>query len=181
MVKSKGGRPSAVEISPYREEIEEMLREGKSPDFIESWLKTVNAPISRSAIYRYKKDKFNIQAEAVKKYNDEKSKERLDVASDDLVDDLKYLDNIINTANKVKLGHDNLYASEDGPNELDIEKHKLNIKKLGVQATKVRSDILKDDPGDPDINIFNLNGFDDDERQDIKKLAQSLAKSDTTE
>ena len=94
--KNKTGRKSAVETSPFRKEIEEMLREGKSPDFISTYLKTNGESISRSAIYRYKRDKFNIQSEAVQKYNEQKSKQRLDEASNDLVNDLQIIDkNII--------------------------------------------------------------------------------------
>ena len=74
MIKNNIGRPLAVKISPHRKKIEEMLKKGKSPDFISQWLKSIDVSISRSAIYRYKNDRFNIQVEAVKKYNDQKVK-----------------------------------------------------------------------------------------------------------
>ena len=103
MGKKNTGRPSAVEKSPFRKEIEEMLREGKSPDFISRYLKTNGEHISRSAIYRYKKDKFNIQAEAITKYNNLQSRKRLDKASDDLVNDLQIIDKqILEVSGKIK-------------------------------------------------------------------------------
>ena len=104
MGKKNTGRPSAVEKSPFRKEIEEMLREGKSPDFISRYLKTNGEHISRSAIYRYKKDRFNIQAEAITKYNNLQSRKRLDKASDDLVNDLQIIDKqILEVSGKINI------------------------------------------------------------------------------
>lgn len=104
MGKKNTGRPSAVEKSPFRKEIEEMLREGKSPDFISRYLKTNGEHISRSAIYRYKRDKFNIQAEAITKYNNLQSRKRLDKASDDLVNDLQIIDTqILEVSGKINI------------------------------------------------------------------------------
>ncbi len=175
MVKFKVGRPSAVEVSSHRKEIEEMLREGKSADFISNWLKSVGVCISRSAIYRYKKNKFNIQAEAIQKYNNEKSKERLNRASDDVVSDIKYLDSIIDLANDIKLEHDSLVASDDGFDELAIEKHKLNIKKLGIQATRVRAGILKDsdDGEDKEFTIRFVSDSNENDRVEADRKAKS--------
>lgn len=104
MGKKNTGRPSAVEKSPFRREIEEMLREGKSPDFISKYLETNGEHISRSAIYRYKRDKFNIRAEAVTKYNNLQSRKRLDEASDDLVNDLQIIDKqILEVSGKIDI------------------------------------------------------------------------------
>lgn len=104
MGKKNTGRPSAVEKSPFRREIEEMLREGKSPDFISKYLETNGEHISRSAIYRYKRDKFNIRAEAITKYNNLQSHKRLDEASDDLVNDLQIIDKqILEVSGKIDI------------------------------------------------------------------------------
>jgi hypothetical protein len=137
MAKKITGRPSAVEISPHRKEIEEMLREGKSPDFISTWLKNLGVSISRSAIYRYKKDKFNIKAEAIRKYNDEKSQERLDGASDKKLDTVKYRDKLI------KKGQETGFFDMS-----DKEIHEIALK-----AAKQNDDFFKDDPEPHEINI----------------------------
>jgi hypothetical protein len=89
------GRPGAVENSPYRKEIEEMLKEGKPDTDIAEWLKNKGKPISRVTINKYKNEKFNIPVEARKKYNEKKSKERLNNASNDVVSDIEKIDKFI--------------------------------------------------------------------------------------
>ncbi|NMB91218.1 hypothetical protein GYA37_00010 [candidate division WWE3 bacterium] len=89
------GRPGAVENSPYRKEIEEMLKEGKPDTDIAGWLKDKGKPISRVTINKYKNEKFNIPVEARKKYNEKKSKERLDGASNGMVSDIEKIDKFI--------------------------------------------------------------------------------------
>ena len=164
MTKKPNGRPSSVETSPHRREIEEMLREGKKPDFIVTWLKNMGVSISRSAIYRYKKDKFNIKAEAVKKYNDEKSKERLDDASDEYKEGMNFLYKVVKTAAKVKLDL-NVKPDFQKETQLNIENHKLNIIKAGIQATKGISEILEDESDSPTF-IFNL----DSKKERLKRI-----------
>ncbi|KAF5059397.1 hypothetical protein DSECCO2_336310 [anaerobic digester metagenome] len=86
------GRPSAVESSPYQKEIEEMIKEGKPDTDIADWLKKKGTPISRQTINNYKNKKFNITLAARKKYNEKKSKERLDDAADEQVRDIEKID-----------------------------------------------------------------------------------------
>ncbi|WP_321422778.1 hypothetical protein [uncultured Methanobacterium sp.] len=86
------GRPNAVESSPYRKEIEEMIKEGKPDTDIANWLKKKEAPISRQTINNYKNKKFNITLAARKKYQEKKSKERLDGAADEQVRDIEKID-----------------------------------------------------------------------------------------
>jgi DNA-directed RNA polymerase specialized sigma54-like protein len=86
------GRPNAVESSPYQKEIEEMIKEGKPDTDIARWLKKKGAPISRQTINNYKNTKFNITLAARKKYNEKKSKERLDEAADEQVKDIEKID-----------------------------------------------------------------------------------------
>lgn len=93
-------RPSAVEVSPYREEIEEMIKEGKKDTDISKWTKQKGAYISRQAINGYRNNKFNITEKARRKYQDKKSKERLENAADEQVSDIEKIDqdcNVIDT------------------------------------------------------------------------------------
>ena len=54
--------------------------------------------------YIDKKDKFNIQAEAITKYNNLQSRKRLDEASDDLVNDLQIIDKqILEVSGKINI------------------------------------------------------------------------------
>lgn len=86
------GRPNAVINSPYRTEIEEFIREGKPFTYISNWLKEKDAYISAKTLSAYKKNDFNIQVIAHEKYNEKKSKERLDKASDEVVSDIEKID-----------------------------------------------------------------------------------------
>jgi hypothetical protein len=85
-------RPSAVEVSPYREKIEEMIKEGKKDTDISKWTKQNGAYISRQAINGYRNNKFNITEKARRKYQDKKSKERLENAADEQVSDIEKID-----------------------------------------------------------------------------------------
>ena len=159
LVKKKAGRKSAVETSPFRKEIEEMLREGKSPDFISTYLKTNGESISRSAIYRYKNEKFNIQSEAVRKYNDQKSKERLDEASDDLVNDLQIIDsNILKVNNSLDISN----MSDDKKSKFLTNLLNTKAKYLGLDKENVEVNVennlsILEDVFDEDIIEDALN------------------------
>lgn len=89
------GRPSAVEKSPFRKEIEEMIKEGKPDQFISDWLKDHKAPISRQTINNYKNTKFNVPLKARKKYNERQSKKRLNQAVDEQVNDIEKIDSLV--------------------------------------------------------------------------------------
>lgn len=85
-------RPSAVEVSPYREEIEEMIKKGEKDGDISNWTKKKGAYISRQAINGYRNNKFNITEKARQKYREKKSKERLNNAADEQVSDIEKID-----------------------------------------------------------------------------------------
>ncbi len=166
MSKKNTGRPSAVEKSTFRREIEEMLREGKSPDFISTYLKTNGEEISRSAIYRYKRDKFNIQAEAITKYNNEQSRRRLDEASDDLVSDLQIIDKqILEVSGKI-----------------DVDKMTENQKATYLtNLINAKYKILGHDESKVEVNVNNQlsSDFNEDKIRTILHAKQERNKHDT--
>ena len=139
-----------------------MLREGKSPDFISRYLKTNGEHISRSAIYRYKKDKFNIQAEAITKYNNLQSRKRLDKASDDLVNDLQIIHKqILEVSGKINI-------------------NKMTENQKAIYLTNlfnVKYKILGHEEANVEVNINNSLSslFDDDLIEEV------LHESETTE
>ncbi|MCC9262178.1 MAG: DUF3486 family protein [Methanobrevibacter woesei] len=165
MGKKNTGRPSAVEKSPFRREIEEMLREGKSPDFISRYLKTNGEHISRSAIYRYKKDRFNIQAEAITKYNNLQSRKRLDKASDDLVNDLQIIDKqILEVSGKI-----------------DISKMTENQKAIYLtNLFNAKYKILGHEEANVEVNVNNSLSslFDDDLIEEVLHESETTENSD---
>lgn len=136
---------TAVARSPNRNKIDKLLENGESPRFISNWLKSLDPPekISHTAINNYRKNHFNIKKEATLKYNEKKSKERLENASDKVVSDLEYCDDLINLAHKVHLQVDH----ENKITELDI-------KKLGLQAVKTKQEILQQgEPEDKNVRV----------------------------
>ncbi|OPY27424.1 MAG: hypothetical protein A4E27_00550 [Methanobacterium sp. PtaU1.Bin242] len=136
---------SAVIRSPNRAKIDRLLEKGESPRFISNWLKSLETPekISHTAINNYKKNHFNINQEATIKYNEKKSKERLGKASDKVVSDLEYCDNIIDLAHKIDL-------RVDHKNKIT----ELDIKKLGLQAVKTKQEILQQgEPEDKNVRV----------------------------
>jgi hypothetical protein len=159
------GRPSAVEKSPYKKEIEEMITEGKPDTYIVEWLKDNGAPISRPTINKYRNKDFNFKAEAVKEYQKQESKKRFNKAKNKIVSDLNFLDGIIETADGIGLSVD----EEQGITNLDI-------KKIGIQAVKVKHDITKDEP--PVVVEVKVGEMDDKERKLTKTVADTLARQD---
>jgi hypothetical protein len=71
-----GDMSKKVKSSLYRKQIDEMLGDGVVARDISAWLKEQNPPesISKSLIYEYKGDHFDVEKEAVQQYSDLKSK-----------------------------------------------------------------------------------------------------------
>ena len=134
------GKRSTIEISPYRNDIEDMLTKGTPAKQIQAWLKKHGEDISLSSIYRYKNEKFNVQVEAAIKYTEEQSKANLDEASNKIVDDLHNIDNLSDSEKSRFLT--NLY--------------------------KAKYSILKDNNVELNVNNFN-SVFDDDRVDEILK------------
>ena len=88
-------RQGAVESSPFRKEIEDMITEGKEDKYISKWLKDNEAYISRQTIGTYRRERYNIPEEASKEYNDKKSKERKKKAVKKQLTDLEKIDQFI--------------------------------------------------------------------------------------
>jgi len=139
-------RQHAVIKSHFRKEIEEMILEGKSPRYISSWLKDRDENISHSSINRYRKTDFNIKEEAVKEYNNKQSKARKQKGIKKTVSEIEYCDDVIEIASKVGLS----VNREEGTTALDI-------KKIGLQAVKVKHDITKDEPEPAPVNVNVYN------------------------
>jgi hypothetical protein len=88
-------RPSSIEVSPFRKEIEDFIKEGKPDLFIETWLTKKGAKITRQTIAKYRTGPFNVTEVTRQKYADEQTKKRLNSAADEQIDDLKIIDDIV--------------------------------------------------------------------------------------
>jgi hypothetical protein len=97
----KMGR-SAVEQSPCRRQIEEMILSGETDRYISDWTREHDCYISKSAINNYRQ-KFNPNKKARQKYHEKKSKERLDKATEKILSDLEFCDKVKDIASKVNV------------------------------------------------------------------------------
>lgn len=158
-------RPNKVKTSRYRKKIDIWIIEGKGDTEIINLLKEQDPPekIGRTTLYNYRKNDFNIKEEATKQYNEKKSQERFDDAVKKKVSEIEYCDDIIDAAAKIGIHVD----SEQGITNLDI-------KKLGLQAVKVKHDITKDES--PIVVEVKVGEMDDEEQKLTKEVADALAR-----
>lgn len=170
-------RPNAVKSSPFRKEIEELILEGKSSRYISKWLKERGESISHNAINNYRKGPYNVKDKATKEYNEKKSKERLDKAVDKKVSDIEALDDIIEKGSELNLDIESLKPSFfDGITRLDIERLKIQAKRLVIQAARAKHYITKDEP--PIVVEVKVGEMDDEERKLTKEVADALARQE---
>jgi hypothetical protein len=145
---------SAVELSPKRKKIEEMILEGETDRDISDWTKNQGCYICKSAINNYRK-KFNPKKKAREKYHDKKSKERLDKAADEIVSDLEFLDKVKDVASKVNV-------------QVDDDTKPIDIVKVGIQAVKTKNEILKSGEGDEKEFKIKIISVDPDEDNNME-------------
>lgn len=159
---------SAVERSEHRDEIDDLLLEGKSPRFVSAWLKdSYNEHISHTAINNYRKNKLNVTEEAAKVYHERRQKEKkADEKTDKkkqrkvrkVVSDLEKLDVIIEDSYNIKIDIERLEKDPDS-DQVQVEKLKLQQRKQAIEAINAKNNILKNDDTNIEVNINN--NFDD--------------------
>ena len=170
-------RKSKVELSPHFNEIIDMIKEGLSSRDISDYLKNeYNETITHATINNYtKKIRSKTNQEYYKKNkkkeqkiinNEIAKKEAFDEVVNKGVDDLSALDKIIQEANNLELNIGNLktvYQENYVVNpESEIEKLKIQAKRLAIQAVNTKSKILKDSGSDDNTFEINIVGFDDE-------------------
>lgn len=166
-------RKSKVENSEHFNEIVDLLLSGFSGRHVSDYLlNEYDEKISHAAITRYKNNHLNVNAEVKKKLiHEEKKKlqkkkkatakevskelikdESISAAANIKYKDVKILDELISDAKNIKLNLDGFDTDEVPHDPYKEEKLKMDYKKLGLQAIKVKHDILKDD-NTLDVNI----------------------------
>ena len=75
--------------SPYKSDIEQRLAMGQSPRAISKWLQTRGEDISHATINKYKKEFFNVEAEASKVIKEEQKKFEEKLPKEQNVEDLE--------------------------------------------------------------------------------------------
>lgn len=157
---------SAVELSPHRNEIDDLLLQGNSGRFVSKYLlNEYNESISHTAINRYKKNFLNVEEQAkteyVKKKVQEKAvekklqenehEEKVQVHVQSRVSDLESLDNIIQKANKYS---NDLDSIED---PVKREELKIKIQSNSIRANQVKHNIMKDEDNNVEIRFNGLS------------------------
>lgn len=165
---------SKVEKSEHFNEIVDLLLSGFSGRYVSDYLlNEYDEKISHVAINKYKKNNLNVNAEVKKKLIKEEKKklqkkkksdtkqavskelikdESISAAANIKYKDVKILDDLITDAKNIKLNLDGFITDEVPHDPYKEEKLKMDYKKLGLQAIKVKHDILKDD-NTLDVNI----------------------------
>ena len=142
-----GGRPSKVKISKFRKDIDDLLIEGKSPKYISDWLKSRNESISQDTIRRYRDKDFNIAVNARRKIAEEESKERLDKASDKVVDDIHNIDDELSN---IEVDTSRMTESQKGSYKLGLLNMKYKIlgydkSEININPVPILEDIFDED------------------------------------
>ena len=176
-------RKSKVETSPHYNEIVELLVAGYSARYVSNYLENeYNEKISHVALNNYKKNNLNVKA-AVKKKIIEKEKEKkqivskkveselqaqetFEIAADYRFRDIQKLDDLISQAEAINIDLDERPWDEDKYDPYKEQNLKLKMKKLGLDAIKLKYELI--DEEELNVNVQNEN---------IIGLAESIEKS----
>ena len=181
-------RKSKVETSSHYNEIVELLVAGYSARYVSNYLDDkYNEKISHVALNNYKKNNLNVKA-AVKKKIIEKEKEKKQKSIDDAVGkkveselqaqetfeiaadyrfrDIQKLDDLISQAEAINIDLDKRPWDEEKYDPYKEQNLKLKMKKLGLDAIKLKYELV--DEEELNVNVQNEN---------IIGLAESIEKS----
>lgn len=176
-------RKSKVETSPHYNEIVELLVAGYSPRYVSNELQTkYDEKISFVALNNYKKNKLNVKAAVKKKILEKErqkaeaenkqadkeiqARETFEVAADYRFKDIQKLDNLISEAESIHIDLNNMYPGEEKYDPYKEQNLKINMKKLGLQAIKLKYELIDED--ELNVNVTNEN---------VIGLAESIEKS----
>ena len=189
-------RKSKVETSPHYNEIVELLVAGYSGRYVSDYLKNqYNEQITHTTLINYKKNNLNVKA-AVRQKIIEKEKEKqqkesqakaqetskeaiekeadkqiqaqktFEAATDYRYRDVQKLDDLISQAESVHIDLNNIPYDSEKYDPYKEENLKIKMKKLGLEALKLKYELIDED----ELNV-NIQ----DER--IIGLAESIEKS----
>lgn len=181
-------RKSKVETSSHYNEIVELLVAGYSARYVSNYLENeYNEKISHVALNNYKKNNLNVKA-AVKKKIIEKEKEKKQKSIDDAVGkkveselqaqetfeiaadyrfrDIQKLDDLISQAEAINIDLDERPWDEDKYDPYKEQNLKLKMKKLGLDAIKLKYKLVDEEELNVNVQSENVIG-----------LAESIEKS----
>ena len=173
-------RKSKIETSPHYNEIVDLLVAGYSGRYVSDYLANqYNETISHATLNKYKKDKLNVKAavrqkiiEKEKEKSHEKeadkqiqAKESFEVAADYRFRDVKKLDDLIGQAEAINIDLD-IHPGDEKYDPYKEQNLKIKMKKLGLEAMKLKYELIDEDDLEVNINDNRIIG-----------LAESIEKS----
>ena len=170
-------RKSKVETSPHYNEIVDLLVAGYSGRYVSDYLENqYNEKITHTTLNKYKKDKLNVKA-AVRKKILEKEKEKqinkevqaqetFEIAADYRFKDIQKLDDLISQAEAINIDLDERPWDEDKYDPYKEQNLKLKMKKLGLDAIKLKYELVDEEELNVNVQSENVIG-----------LAESIEKS----
>lgn len=175
-------RKSKVELSPHFNEIVDLLVAGYSGRYVSDYLENqYNEKITHTTLNKYKKNNLNVKAAVRKKIiEQEKQKEEaqsreankqiqanesFEIAADYRYRDIKKLDDLIGQAESINVDLD-IHPGDENYNPYKEQALRIKMKKLGLDAIKLKYELIDEDELEVNINDNKVIG-----------LAESIEKS----
>lgn len=182
-------RKSKVETSPHYKEIVELLVAGYSGRHVSDYLQNqYDEKITHTTLNKYKKDNLNVKAEVRKKILEKEkekkkkesqkkskeaakdiieqeadkeiqAKETLNIAADYRYNDIKKLDDLISQAESINVNLDNMNPNEEKYDPYKEQNLKINMKKIGLQAMRLKYELIDEDEVDVNIHDDRIIGL----------------------
>lgn len=163
---ARRSRKNAVELSGHQDEIEDLLSdESNSLRFISDYIKAeYGLDISYGALNNHKKSRMNVVRDAAIKYSNKKSQEAKIIQSGKrskkkheyrvkkTVSDLEKLDEIIDDSFNTQIDLERLVEDPDC-DQIKVEGLKLKMRQQGISAVNAKTNILKHDDTNVEINV----------------------------
>lgn len=191
---ARKGRKNAVELSGHQEEIEDLLSdENNSTRFISEYLlEEYGLKISYVALANHKKTRMNVIRDAAIDYSKKKSEKAKIIAEGKrcrtkheekvkkVSSDLEKLDEIIEDSFNTQIDLERLVNDPDC-DQVKVEGLKLKKRQQGISAVNAKTNILKQDDTNVEVNIDNnLNSF-VDESEVLRFIDESEAEESNSE
>lgn len=163
---TRKARKNAVELSGHQEEIEELLSdENNSARFISQYLlEEYGLKISHVTLSNHKKTRMNVIRDAAIDYSKKKS-QKAKIINDNKIcktkheekvkkvsSDLEKLDEIIEDSFNTQIDIDRLVGDPEC-DQVKVEKLRLQMRQQGISAVNAKTNILKQDDTNVEVNV----------------------------
>lgn len=181
-------RKSKVETSPHYNEIVDLLVAGYSSRYVSDYLENeYNEKITHTTLNNYKKNNLNVKAavreKIIQKQKEEsqskqadkeiQAKESFEIATDYRFKDIQKLDDLISQADEINIDLDIRDGNYDPYKEQSL---RLKMKKLGLEAIKLKYELIDEDELNINIQDENVIGLAESIEKSRQKYLQEIEK-----